>query len=283
MKRGSEQALVDVGYYWERLGHKTLLAAKGTVQFVRPRGVGLTVFVAGMQRSGTNMLMDLLERSIATEVFHERDGRAFDNYRMREREVVRRLRDGSRSSVFVIKALCELDQISSLMADFAPAKVVWIVRDFRDAVSSALASFGNFGKQVARVAEDRFVDDWRAQGMSAETHELVRRLHHPAMSEASAAALIWYFRNVLFFEQQLERDERVMLVAYEELVRDPERICRRMFEFAGLNYSDWITRHVFSSSVRCKPGPDLEPGDTAVCLELTARFRERLMETAESV
>ena len=51
----------------------------------------LTVFVAGVQRSGTNMLMDALERSFETDVYHERDPRAFDNYLMRPPEVIARL------------------------------------------------------------------------------------------------------------------------------------------------------------------------------------------------
>jgi len=53
------------------------------------------LFVAGMQRSGTNMLMNVLEESLATDVFHERDPCAFHDYQMREYPVIQGLVDQS--------------------------------------------------------------------------------------------------------------------------------------------------------------------------------------------
>ncbi|BAL25898.1 sulfotransferase [Azoarcus sp. KH32C] len=265
---------LDVAQIRERLGHRMLIASKSAYQWARRRSPTQVVFVAGMQRSGTNMLMDRLERSYLTDVYHERDPRAFDNYRMRERTVIRRLVAESRAPTFVIKALCELDRLSALMTEFAPAKTVWIVRDYRDAVRSALNSFGNFTKQVARIAADRLVDDWRAGGMSEATHAIVRSLWHPEMSEASAAALIWYFRNVLYFEQGFDCDARVRLVFYEQLVQEPERECREVFDFLGVPYSADITRGVFASSIRHKSLPGVEPAVAELCEGLARRFEQ---------
>jgi hypothetical protein len=230
------------------------------------------VFVAGMQRSGTNMLMDLLEQSFAADVFHERDPRAFHQYRMRDRAVIRRLADRSAAPLFVIKALCELHELRSLMQMFAPAKTLWIVRDYADAVNSALASFRHFGRQVARIAGNRLVDDWRAGGMSEETHAIVRRLHHPQMSDATAAAVIWYFRNILFFEQGFEHDERVKLISYETLVQEPEREGRQIFDFLGIPFSTRITRKVSRASIRKKPAPEIDSEVSDLCQTLMLRF-----------
>ena len=116
------------------------------------------VFVAGMQRSGTNMLMDILEKSYEADVYHERDPRAFDNYQMREASVIRELCDQSRASKFVIKALCELQDIESLMSDSQPAKTIWIVRDYHDVVASMLKSFGNMEKQVLRIFQENIIE-----------------------------------------------------------------------------------------------------------------------------
>lgn len=260
------QDLLDRGEY------QLLLASKTAYQRLRPRRPRQVVFVAGMQRSGTNMLMDRLERSFATDVFHERDRRAFDNYRMRERGVIHGLVRKSKAPTIAIKALCELEQLAGLMEEFAPAKTVWIVRDYRDAVRSALASFGNFTKQVARIVADRLVDDWRAGGMSEATHRRVSELWHPQMSEASAAALIWYFRNVLFFQQGFEGDRRVCLISYEALVQGPQEECAAVFEFLGLPYSAWITRGVFASSIRHQPVDGIEPAVAQLCEGLMDQF-----------
>lgn len=258
----------------ERMEYRALMLAKRAFQRLRPRRPTQAVFIGGMQRSGTNMIMDRLERSFLTDVFHERDPRAFDDYLMRPLPVIHRLFEGSPAPTFVIKALCELDQLTHLMAEFAPAKTVWIVRDYRDAVRSALVSFSDFKEHVRAIAADRSVDDWRAHGMSEETHRLVQRLWHPEMSEPTASALIWYFRNVLFFEQGFDRDPRVHLLAYETLVLNPEAECKSMFDFLNLPFSPWITRGVFSSSVRHQPPQDLDPEVGALCEGLLGRFAE---------
>ncbi|WP_246265702.1 sulfotransferase [Aromatoleum diolicum] len=249
-----------------------LLVSKFAYQWMQQNSPWQVVFVAGMQRSGTNMLMDRLERSFLTDVYHERDPRAFDNYRMRDRATIRELISHSRAPAFVIKALCELEQLHGLMDEFAPAKTLWIVRDYRDAVRSALASFGNFTRQVQRIVADRTVNDWRAAGMSEATHLMVGKLWHPGMSEASAAALIWYFRNTLFFEQGLDHDARVRLIAYESLVQNPETECRSIFEFLEIPFTRDITRGVFSTSIRHRPLSEIEEPVAELCEGLARRF-----------
>ncbi len=231
------------------------------------------VFVAGMQRSGTNMLMEMLEWSRWTDVYHEFDNRAFDNYEMRPRGVIRSLATNSTAPFFVIKSLCELEQVRSLMDEFKPAKTLWLLRGYDDGVNSAIRSFGNFASQVRRLARDKSAADWRGRGMSDDTQHLLRQLAHPAMGEASAAALMWYYRNVLFFEQGLDRDPRVKLMRYEDLVGDPAEVMRETFEFLGVpNWSPWISRYVHVKSVGKSPRADIEPAVRELCQSLRDRF-----------
>jgi hypothetical protein len=256
-----------------RMQRETMLATKAAYQRLQPHTPGLHVFVAGMQRSGTNMLMDVLERSRGTEVVHESDARAFDNYEMRPAPMIHQLAATSHAPVFVIKALCELDQLSRLMDEFSPAKTVWLVRDYNDAVSSALVSFSNFARQVGRIADDRDSDGWRGRGMSDATHARVRSLYTPDMDDATAAALIWYLRNVLYFEQQFERDERVLLAHYENLVTQPQLEFPRIFQFLGLHYTPFVSSQVFASSIRRREPPVIAPPVRELCDALSARFR----------
>jgi hypothetical protein len=233
----------------------------------------LTVFVAGMQRSGTNMLMETLEWSAHTDIYHETDPRAFDNYEMRPRAVIRELASRSRAPFFVIKSLCELDQIGSLLDEFAPAKAVWIVRAFDDTVNSATRSFGHFADQVHRLAKNKAGAGWRGRGMSDETQALLRPFDHPGLTDTSAAALMWYYRNVLLFERGLDRDPRVRVVRYENLVRDPRSELRNVFGFLGLpGWSPWISRYIHPKSVGKAPRADIEPAIRELCDSLTARF-----------
>lgn len=257
----------------EQLEYRALLAGKWLAHRTpRPAQPRRHVFVAGMQRSGTNMLMDLIERSTHTDVYHERDPRAFDNYMMRELPVIDALAERSRAPHFVIKCLCELDRLPSLMDHFTPSKALWIVREYRDAVNSALVSFGHFKQQIERVAKGQAEGEWFAGGMSAGTQSLVRELWHPDMNEASAAALIWYFRNLLFFQMGLDRNPDVRLLSYEALVTSPVEQCEQVFGFLGLPFSTFITRKVFASSISKKAPPPIDPGVARLCDELTQRF-----------
>ena len=124
------------------------------------------VFVAGMQRSGTNMLMDTLERSFSTDVYHEWDGRAFDNYQMKDRATIQRLLEDSCGQQFVIKALCELQDLTQLMTDFDDSRTLWIFRDYQDVVNSMIRSFGNMDAQIFRLVDDPDSEAWLGNGMS---------------------------------------------------------------------------------------------------------------------
>lgn len=242
-------------------------------QRLLPAPVSQHVFVAGMQRSGTNLLMDVLDASLETQVFHETDMRAFEHYEMRSQAVIQGLVKACPAPVFVIKALCELDQISSLMDTFAPARTLWMVRDWRDSVNSAIRSFPNFVPQWQRLAHGD-AKDWRGRGMSPATRELLAALYHSDASEAEGAAIMWLYRNTLFFDQKLALDPRVRVVFYEDLVRKPEDEVAAVYAFLGLSgFSTAIARRIHARSVKqCSPS-DISPAVAALCDDMLARFR----------
>lgn len=246
---------------------------KALRQRLHPQPVALHVFVAGVQRSGTNLLMDVLDASAETQVFHETDPRAFDNYEMRDETVIRGLVHASPAPVFVIKALCELDRIRALMDGFAPARTLWLVRDWRDSAHSAVRSFGNFVAQWKRLAQGE-ASDWRGRGMQAATRELLAALYRPDASEAEGAAIMWFYRNVLYFEQQLAADPRVRLLFYEDLVQQPEREVAVVYEFLGLRgFSSAIAGRIHARSVKRRIPRDIAPAVVDLCDELLARFK----------
>lgn len=254
---------------WSMLTRKRFLHALRGKRYTGQR----FVFIAGAQRSGTNMLMDILERSRVTDVYHERDPRAFQDYIMREPHVIQDLARRSSAPVFVIKSLCELDRLHGLMNQFQPSKMVWIVRDYVDMVNSALVSFPSLPKSMARIYDDRTASDWRSRGMSDDTYGLIRELYRPGMDDASAVALFWYMRNVLFFEMGFDQDSNVALTLYETLVTEPNEELRAVFEFLELEYSSYISRHVFASSIRRRPPPGIDPAIDRLCAQLHERFK----------
>lgn len=266
----------------DRLARKLWRARKELHRIISPDPVRLHVLVAGMQRSGTNLLMELLDRSRWTDVYHETDPRAFSGYRMRPSAVIHELAARSRAPCFVIKALFEIDQIPRLMDEFAPARTLWIVRALDDCVRSAVTSFDGFASQIHRLTKDKSAADWRGAGMSDETQALLQSLDHPDLSDTDGAALIWYCRNVLFFERRLDRDSRVQLLYYEDLVTAPDRTMQGVFDF--LDIPDWsasIGRRVVVRPSRASRGMPIDPLIREQCDRLRARY-EAMRNTAHA-
>ncbi|TQE99019.1 MAG: sulfotransferase [Spiribacter salinus] len=226
------------------------------------------VFVAGSQRSGTNMLMEALEGSPHTDVYHESDTRAFDDYLMRPMPAIRELAARSPAPIFVVKALCEIDRVPRLLETFRPATCVWLYRDYRDVANSMLVSFRTVPATVRRLAGDEPASvGWWGQSMSADTHRLIQDAVSRDVSDATMAALLWYARNALLFESGLDRDERVFLMNYEELVSNPDAHAGCLCEFLDLPFTSGITRHMHARSIGRRGTPDID-GNVAEACEL---------------
>lgn len=264
----------------ERVAQEVLLAAKQGRQ--RLRAVVATparrnvLFVAGVQRSGTNMVMDVLEKNLETDVYHERDPRAFDNYKLREDAVIAALVRHSPAPTVVVKCLMESQKLARLLEIHAPARAIWVFRNYDDVVNSMLASFSKQLEQVRLLARRRIAGDWLTDDMSDETYAQVCALAEGDLDGPSAAAIQWYFRNILYFEQGLDRDPRVLLVNYDRLVTNPGPEIGRIFAFAGLAMSPRVMRGITPRSIGKQPRPVLKPAVDACCAALLARLRDRL-------
>lgn len=231
------------------------------------------MFMGGVPRNGTNLTLEILERSVDTDVFREADRRAFQRFELRSSDVLRSLASRSTARLVVFKALLDAHRIRDLMGDFAPAKAVWITRHYDDSVNSHLHRFPGVGKRIAAMVADRnAVKGWETAGMSDATYALLKKLHHPAMTPASAIALFWCTRSALFFDQRLDTDPRVATLQYEALVRGPDPVARRLFAFLDLPYDPFVVGRVHSESVRKHAAPEIEPAVREVCDAMLARF-----------
>ena len=179
------------------------------------------VFLAGVQRSGTNMMMDILDRSLETDVYHETDVRAFNNYNMRSIQTIRDLVENSKGKHIIIKCLLELQKITMIRDQFHNSKIIWVFRNYKDVVNSQVALWNKMPNIVKSIIDDPKHVDWRGENMSEQTYKLISSLYHQDISNESACALFWYFRNILYFEQDLNHKEYSILVNYEKVVNEP--------------------------------------------------------------
>lgn len=246
------------------------------------RGEKITLFVTGVQRSGTNMLMQTLERNAAIDVYHEGDRRAFDNYSMKPETVIRGLVSKAPFPVVAVKALLEGHKVDALLETFSPARAIWMFRHYDDVNNSSLKNFPGWRNKIADVMADREKGDWRGLGMTDETWKLLNQLYRPDLDDASVNGLFWFYRNQLFFDRKLDKDPRVLLMSYEWLVQNVEPACRAVCDFAGVAYDPEMGDRIKSSSIGKNAPLPIDPDVKAVCDamydRLTAIWQERGLE-----
>ena len=188
-----------------------------------PRDQRRMVLIFGCQRSGTTMLQQtFLDRSWRVLIIEEHDRRlvgsdpragetAWQDYHT----VLGRLRRIP-FEVVATKPLVESDRATELMDVAEPVKAIWMLRHYHGVARSNVRRFGedNPNKDLQPFCSDDPLD-WRCRGATKEIRETVTQLMNEGLSPLDAAALFWWARNQLYFEQQLWRDVRVRIIRYE--------------------------------------------------------------------
>lgn len=241
-------------------------------------GTAMPVWLVGVQRSGTNMLVRGLEASPEFEVRNESDRRAFRRFRLRPDHEVAALVLASRHRFVLLKPLCDSHRVRELLDGLAvptPGRAIWAYRDVDGRARSALAKFGDTNLRVLReIAMGGGRRRWQAQGLSEASLELLASFDYERVSPADAAALFWYVRNQLYFEQGLDRREDVTLCCYDRMVAAPERTMGTLCAFLGVAWRPELVAHVAARSGSRRPPLDLDPRIRARCDELRARLDE---------
>jgi hypothetical protein len=243
------------------------------------------VFVWGCHRSGTTMLLRLMKSSPWCTVYHENNERAMrEDSRIRDEAVLRDLIRSEPRVFPVFKPLNDAQHASSQLAIHPRSRGLWIYREYGDVVNSMVVKWGasqtatytaiasgnwDGGAYDPEVQRDARIF---SEGMSEGTLSDIAGLVKPDMTPEEGGALHWYSRNRLYFELGLDRDPRVELVKYEDVVRDPDRFLRRAFDFVGCGYrSEWAAS-VFRTSVKKKDPPVLRDEYRDLCRTLLDRL-----------
>lgn len=218
------------------------------------------VFIFGAQRSGTTMLGECLGQNPEVRHYPEHDGRAFNNFILRDQQVIQELISACPQRVIVFKPLTDSHRVLNLLEKFEGSKAIWMYRRYENRATSAVTKFGRHNLDLLReFAEGRGLDCWQAQGLGPEEIELIRSFSPQSLTPQAAAVLFWYLRNKLFFNQGLEEHRTVILVAYEHVIRHPNEAMREICRFLGCNFDPAMVRDIHAGSLKLRPVPDLSP------------------------
>jgi Sulfotransferase domain len=236
-----------------------------------------TLVVVGCQRSGTTMLQQsLLDRSWRVIILEEHDRRlvrADDPDRILWRplhEVSNRMAQLP-FELIVTKPLVESHRTIEILDSLPKAKAIWMLRHYLAVAKSDVARFGpeNGIRNLTRlVARDK--SDWRTH-CREEVRDQVAKLISSELSSLDAAAVFWWARNQLYFDQQLWQDNRVRVLRYESLIESPSECIRGVSDFLGLS----LPSRAMINAIR-RPGRstgELQPAVEDLCTDLLLQFR----------
>jgi len=239
-------------------------------------GSAVPLYLVGLQRSGTNMLVRGLERSPQFEVHNENDSKAFTRFRLRPDADIAGIIARSPFRFVLFKPLCDSHRIDHLLDKVPvgrPGRAIWAFRDVDGRVRSALAKFGDANLQVLReIAEGRANGRWQAERVSPGNLALIRRFDYDTMTPASAAALFWYVRNSLFFEMALHLRPDVMLSSYDAMVADPQTTMRALCGFLDFPWRPELVAHIAPRPPATRSPLEIDPLIREHCDGLRSRL-----------
>jgi hypothetical protein len=235
----------------------------------------MPVYVVGVQRSGTNMIVHGLQRCPEFEVYNENHRRAFASFRLRSLGTITEIVVSSRHCYVLFKPLIDSHSIDRLLDELpvaTPGRALWVYRDVDDRVRSSIAKFGDTNLRALADIASGTVGRWEAERLSEQNLELIRGFDYRQMSPASASALFWYVRNSFYFELALDRRSDVLPVSYDAFVDDPEAEMHVVCRFLEVPWRPAIVAHVQRREASRRPRLSLDPRIRELC----DRLQERL-------
>ena len=237
------------------------------------------VLIFGCQRSGTTMLQQtFLDRSWRVLILEEHDRRlvgpgpeetTWQDYST----VLGRIRRLP-FEVVAAKPLVESASATELMDAAGPVKAVWMLRRYPEVAQSNVSRFGvdNPYRDLEPI-RSRDVLDWRYRGVTEETWETVTALSKRRLTPFDAAALFWWTRNQLYFDQRLWEDDRIRILRYERACNQPDEVIRSLSDHIGLA----LPLGSIAPRVRARPFPsetrELDPDVERLCRKLWDSFQ----------
>lgn len=203
-----------------------------------------TLFIVGCQRSGTTMMLRMFERDRLSRVygeFSELSSRDANKIRLNPLPLVKKQLAQDPAPFAVLKPMVETQNIVTLLDYFPGSKALWIYRHYQDVAASNLKNFGEEnGISDLRPIVERHPGNWRSEHVPEDVRITVSQYFSEDMSNIDAAALFWYVRNRLYFDLYLEKDARVMICRYDNIVKNPRSKMQEVYDFLGRPFPEAV-------------------------------------------
>ena len=222
------------------------------------------------------MLAQLFNNDLSARVYTEREFGEGDSLRVPPLNQLK-YQIGSESARLVVgKPIVESQRAAEILDYFAELRSIWMYRDYADVSRSSDKRFSRNAavRNLRAIGDTQAPQTFASENVSEYTRDIVRRLFSENMSGSDAHALFWYVRNRIYFEQNLDSHDRVMLCGYEDFVEAPEARLREIYAFIGCDFPGaHLVRGVHTRSVKSRPLENLSEPVAELCDELQAQLR----------
>lgn len=244
---------------------------KKTVQrrLNNPNGISLSVFLVGCGRSGTSMFIWQLDKSWQIELYNEDHPAAFDEYRLRDYDVIENLVEKSEAPFTLLKPILDTVQTMRLLNHFPGSKAIFAFRHYTDVINSSLKKFGTYNRinHVRGWMEEDFAE-FDVCPPPESTRAFIRSLWADDLSPEEGAALYWLFYNRLYYDLGLHNDPRTILIRYETLVTQPREQFVKVIHFLEAQFEEKMVEGVHAKSINKNPSPPLREAIMMACDDL---------------
>ena len=234
------------------------------------------VLMAGYQRSGTNMLMEALDKHPLTTVYHEKDQRLFDDYELRDNQTLRHYIRRAHGRVTIVKTLLDIhkyEELNTIFSDYykdAPL-IIWPIRDLNDLVNSHVVRWPDERECVDDILGEDKIETWRGQSLTAQSMTKLKSLYHDSLTVADCKAMGWLMRHEIMFNPSFPR-ENCLVVIYEDIVTKPVETLAALTKMLGLERNDKMTSHIHKKSIGKNTAPVIDQNIRQACEELRQKI-----------
>ena len=249
------------------------------IRFIKHTGEQRIAFIVGCQRSGSELMLQIFRKDRNSKVYGEASRLSSkDPQRLRlnpvddVKDVIRNIK----VPLIVLKPLVESQNILFWLEHLRKLKALWLFRHYKDVARSNLNRWGiHNGINDLRPIVEMDTQNWRSENVSDYTRKIILDFFSENMNPYDAAALFWFARNMIFFENDLWKNQDIIICKYEDLVRKPEEIMKRIYDFIGLKFpGQRIVKDVHQDSIGRGRGIKLSAEVEKICNDLYDRLNE---------
>lgn len=257
---------------------------KSFVQYIKyQKGYKKSLMILGCQRSGTTLISHLFNQLDYCRVFGEfsiLSNKGVDKIRLNALEEVVGIFENSHAPLIVFKPLVESQNAKQLLNTIPKSNVLWVYRNYKDVAASDVKKFSKTagrGNILPIINNDH--SNWRGEHVSEEARSVIKSMYSDKLSPQDCACLFWYARNVLFYEQALESNERVYIWPYEDFIGSPQTMFSQLMASLDLpKPKNEIFQDIYNDSVNSSSDLEISKDINDLCANLLERLNSTSLE-----